>query len=70
MLVMRGIVHLCSVSLFFSGSPFLLQKIKIAALRMYTCCVERINYDDFFESKFICLPSIQYCNVGMLTSWL
>ncbi|XP_041080843.1 ubiquinol-cytochrome-c reductase complex assembly factor 1-like [Polyodon spathula] len=24
-------------------------KIKIAALRMYTCCVERINYDDFFE---------------------
>ncbi|MEQ2309523.1 hypothetical protein AMECASPLE_039644 [Ameca splendens] len=27
------------------------QKIKIAALRMYTCCVERINYDDFFDSK-------------------
>ncbi|CAI5686502.1 unnamed protein product [Oreochromis niloticus] len=25
------------------------QKIKIAALRMYTCCVERINYDEFFE---------------------
>ncbi|KAG7256782.1 hypothetical protein CRUP_006064 [Coryphaenoides rupestris] len=25
------------------------EKIKIAALRMYTCCVERINYDDFFE---------------------
>uniref|UniRef100_A0A8C2EQC3 Ubiquinol-cytochrome c reductase complex assembly factor 1 n=1 Tax=Cyprinus carpio TaxID=7962 RepID=A0A8C2EQC3_CYPCA len=24
-------------------------KIKIAALRMYTCCVERINYDEFFE---------------------
>ncbi|XP_052454834.1 ubiquinol-cytochrome-c reductase complex assembly factor 1-like [Carassius gibelio] len=24
-------------------------KIKIAALRMYTCCVERINYDQFFE---------------------
>ncbi|XP_048878640.1 ubiquinol-cytochrome-c reductase complex assembly factor 1 [Brienomyrus brachyistius] len=24
-------------------------KIKIAALRMYTCCVERIAYDDFFE---------------------
>ncbi|XP_077433738.1 ubiquinol-cytochrome c reductase complex assembly factor 1 isoform X1 [Vanacampus margaritifer] len=24
-------------------------KIKIAALRMYTCCVERINYDDFFQ---------------------
>ncbi|XP_070699412.1 ubiquinol-cytochrome c reductase complex assembly factor 1 [Pempheris klunzingeri] len=24
-------------------------KIKIAALRMYICCVERINYDDFFE---------------------
>lgn len=23
-------------------------KIKIAALRMYTCCVERINYDEFF----------------------
>ncbi|KAM9859057.1 ubiquinol-cytochrome c reductase complex assembly factor 1 [Aulostomus maculatus] len=22
---------------------------KIAALRMYTCCVERINYDEFFE---------------------
>ncbi|GAA6236363.1 ubiquinol-cytochrome-c reductase complex assembly factor 1 [Lates japonicus] len=26
-------------------------KIKIAALRMYTCCVERINYDEFFDSK-------------------
>ncbi|XP_051932083.1 ubiquinol-cytochrome-c reductase complex assembly factor 1 isoform X1 [Hippocampus zosterae] len=25
------------------------QKIKIAALRMYTCCVERVNYDDFFD---------------------
>ncbi|XP_035768444.1 ubiquinol-cytochrome-c reductase complex assembly factor 1 [Neolamprologus brichardi] len=25
------------------------QKIKIAALRMYTCCVERINYDEFFD---------------------
>uniref|UniRef100_A0A3Q2Y1U2 Ubiquinol-cytochrome c reductase complex assembly factor 1 n=1 Tax=Hippocampus comes TaxID=109280 RepID=A0A3Q2Y1U2_HIPCM len=24
-------------------------KIKIAALRMYTCCVERVNYDDFFD---------------------
>ncbi|XP_013870750.1 ubiquinol-cytochrome c reductase complex assembly factor 1 [Austrofundulus limnaeus] len=24
-------------------------KMKIAALRMYTCCVERINYDEFFE---------------------
>ncbi|XP_058487591.1 ubiquinol-cytochrome-c reductase complex assembly factor 1 isoform X1 [Solea solea] len=24
-------------------------KIKIAGLRMYTCCVERINYNDFFE---------------------
>uniref|UniRef100_H3CAX5 Ubiquinol-cytochrome c reductase complex assembly factor 1 n=1 Tax=Tetraodon nigroviridis TaxID=99883 RepID=H3CAX5_TETNG len=24
-------------------------KIKIAALRMYTCCVERVNYDQFFE---------------------
>ncbi|KAL4655800.1 ubiquinol-cytochrome-c reductase complex assembly factor 1 [Arapaima gigas] len=24
-------------------------KIKIAALRMYTCCVERVNYDEFFE---------------------
>ncbi|KAM9410021.1 ubiquinol-cytochrome c reductase complex assembly factor 1 isoform 1-T1 [Pholidichthys leucotaenia] len=24
-------------------------KIKIAAVRMYTCCVERINYDEFFE---------------------
>ncbi|NP_001279134.1 ubiquinol-cytochrome-c reductase complex assembly factor 1 [Callorhinchus milii] len=24
-------------------------KIKIAGLRMYTCCVERINYDEFFE---------------------
>uniref|UniRef100_A0A3Q2DAI9 Ubiquinol-cytochrome c reductase complex assembly factor 1 n=1 Tax=Cyprinodon variegatus TaxID=28743 RepID=A0A3Q2DAI9_CYPVA len=26
-------------------------KIKIAALRMYTCCVERINYDEFFDSN-------------------
>ncbi|MBN3292420.1 UQCC1 factor, partial [Polypterus senegalus] len=25
------------------------RKIKIAALRMYTCCVEKINYDEFFE---------------------
>ncbi|KAG8566061.1 hypothetical protein GDO81_013081 [Engystomops pustulosus] len=24
-------------------------KIKIAALRMYTCCVERIDYDEFFD---------------------
>ncbi|CAH2301896.1 Hypothetical predicted protein [Pelobates cultripes] len=24
-------------------------KIKIAALRMYTCCVDRIDYDEFFE---------------------
>ncbi|KAK2915599.1 ubiquinol-cytochrome-c reductase complex assembly factor 1 [Channa argus] len=24
-------------------------KIKIAALRMYTSCVERVNYDEFFE---------------------
>ncbi|XP_029358097.1 ubiquinol-cytochrome c reductase complex assembly factor 1 [Echeneis naucrates] len=24
-------------------------QIKLAALRMYTCCVERINYDEFFE---------------------
>ncbi|XP_016367747.1 ubiquinol-cytochrome-c reductase complex assembly factor 1-like [Sinocyclocheilus rhinocerous] len=24
-------------------------KIKIAAVRMYTCCVEKINYDEFFE---------------------
>uniref|UniRef100_A0A3P8V2R8 Ubiquinol-cytochrome c reductase complex assembly factor 1 n=1 Tax=Cynoglossus semilaevis TaxID=244447 RepID=A0A3P8V2R8_CYNSE len=35
-------------------------KIKIAALRMYTCCVERINYDDFFEK----------CNLpDTLNSW-
>lgn len=27
------------------------QKIKIAALRMYTCCVERVNYDQFFDSE-------------------
>uniref|UniRef100_A0A3Q2NTL6 Ubiquinol-cytochrome c reductase complex assembly factor 1 n=1 Tax=Fundulus heteroclitus TaxID=8078 RepID=A0A3Q2NTL6_FUNHE len=30
-------------------------KIKIAALRMYTCCVERINYDEFFDSN---LPEV------------
>nr|XP_033770435.1 ubiquinol-cytochrome-c reductase complex assembly factor 1 isoform X1 [Geotrypetes seraphini] len=29
-------------------------KIKIAALRMYTCCVERIDYDEFFDR--CCLP--------------
>ncbi|XP_075033045.1 ubiquinol-cytochrome c reductase complex assembly factor 1 [Mixophyes fleayi] len=29
-------------------------KIKIAALRMYTCCVERIDYDELFEK--CCLP--------------
>ncbi|KAM8945604.1 ubiquinol-cytochrome c reductase complex assembly factor 1 [Pelodytes ibericus] len=35
-------------------------KIKIAALRMYTCCVERIDYDDFFEK----------CNLpDTLNSW-
>lgn len=33
------------------------QKIKIAALRMYTCCVERINYDEFFDSEFTTLGS-------------
>ncbi|XP_053572731.1 ubiquinol-cytochrome-c reductase complex assembly factor 1-like [Bombina bombina] len=27
-------------------------KIKIAALRMYTCCVERIDFDEFFENYF------------------
>lgn len=35
-------------------------KIKIAALRMYTCCVERIEYDEFFEK----------CNLpDTLNSW-
>ncbi|XP_069607868.1 ubiquinol-cytochrome c reductase complex assembly factor 1 isoform X1 [Ranitomeya imitator] len=35
-------------------------KIKIAALRMYTCCVERIDYDEFFEK----------CNLpDTLNSW-
>lgn len=34
------------------------QKIKIAALRMYTCCVERINYDEFFDSEFTALGSL------------
>ncbi|XP_078410988.1 ubiquinol-cytochrome c reductase complex assembly factor 1 isoform X2 [Cetorhinus maximus] len=35
-------------------------KIKIAALRMYTCCVERIDYDDLFER----------CNLSdTLNSW-
>lgn len=29
-----------------------MQKIKIAGLRMYTCCVERINYEDFLDSEF------------------
>lgn len=28
------------------------QKIKIAALRMYTCCVERPSYDHFFDSRW------------------
>ncbi|KAF3690398.1 Ubiquinol-cytochrome-c reductase complex assembly factor 1 [Channa argus] len=28
---------------------FTATKIKIAALRMYTSCVERVNYDEFFE---------------------
>ncbi|KAJ6661072.1 hypothetical protein lerEdw1_016873 [Lerista edwardsae] len=27
-------------------------KIKIAALRMYTCCVEKTDYEEFFNSKF------------------
>ncbi|XP_043566802.1 ubiquinol-cytochrome-c reductase complex assembly factor 1 isoform X3 [Chiloscyllium plagiosum] len=35
-------------------------KIKIAGLRMYTCCVERIDYDDLFER----------CNLSdTLNSW-
>ncbi|XP_067856328.1 ubiquinol-cytochrome-c reductase complex assembly factor 1 [Heptranchias perlo] len=35
-------------------------KIKIAGLRMYTCCVERINYDELFER----------CNLSdTLNSW-
>lgn len=35
-------------------------KIKIAALRMYTCCVERIDYEEFFEK----------CNLpDTLNSW-
>ncbi|XP_072371662.1 ubiquinol-cytochrome c reductase complex assembly factor 1 [Scyliorhinus torazame] len=35
-------------------------KIKIAGLRMYTCCVERISYDDLFER----------CNLSdTLNSW-
>ncbi|XP_018427664.1 PREDICTED: ubiquinol-cytochrome-c reductase complex assembly factor 1-like [Nanorana parkeri] len=35
-------------------------KIKIAALRIYTCCVERIDYDEFFEK----------CNLpDTLNSW-
>lgn len=35
-------------------------KIKIAALRMYTCCVERIDYDEFFNK----------CNLpDTLNSW-
>ncbi|MBN3280786.1 UQCC1 factor, partial [Polyodon spathula] len=45
-------------------------KIKIAALRMYTCCVERINYDDFFE-KFS-LPDTLYSwfLVAQLHVWM
>lgn len=27
------------------------QKIKIAALRMYTCCVERVSYEQFFAGE-------------------
>lgn len=38
------------------------QKIKIAALRMYTCCVERINYDDFFDSKYEAAPTLREQN--------
>ncbi|XP_040186033.1 ubiquinol-cytochrome-c reductase complex assembly factor 1 [Rana temporaria] len=35
-------------------------KIKIAALRMYTCCVDRIDYEEFFEK----------CNLpDTLNSW-
>lgn len=39
----------CKCCIFVTSSSS--QKIKIAALRMYTCCVERVNYDDFFESE-------------------
>lgn len=36
---------------------FSLQKIRIAALRMYTCCVDKIDYEEFFNSKFFILLS-------------
>lgn len=44
---LSGFLIMCVINV-----SLLLQKIKIAALRMYTCCVERINYDEFFESKY------------------
>ncbi|XP_006007742.1 ubiquinol-cytochrome-c reductase complex assembly factor 1 [Latimeria chalumnae] len=45
-------------------------KIKIAALRMYTCCVERINYDEFFEK--CCLPDTlnSWFLVAQLHVWM
>lgn len=32
-------------------SLLFVQKLKVAALRMYTCCVEKTDYEEFFNSK-------------------
>ncbi|KAF0034707.1 hypothetical protein F2P81_012465 [Scophthalmus maximus] len=45
-------------------------KIKIAALRMYTCCVERINYDDFFDKCSLSDSLNSWFLVAQLHVWM
>uniref|UniRef100_A0A3B5MUQ5 Ubiquinol-cytochrome c reductase complex assembly factor 1 n=1 Tax=Xiphophorus couchianus TaxID=32473 RepID=A0A3B5MUQ5_9TELE len=45
-------------------------KIKIAALRMYTCCVERINYDEFFDKCFLPDTLNSWFLIAQLHVWM
>ncbi|XP_049590313.1 ubiquinol-cytochrome c reductase complex assembly factor 1 isoform X1 [Syngnathus scovelli] len=45
-------------------------KIKIAALRMYTCCVERVNYDDFLDRCLLPDTLNSWFLVAQLHVWM
>ncbi|KAI9540620.1 Ubiquinol-cytochrome-c reductase complex assembly factor 1 [Dissostichus eleginoides] len=45
-------------------------KIKIAALRMYTCCVERVNYDEFFDKCSLPDTMNSWFLVAQLHIWM
>ncbi|KAK5934703.1 hypothetical protein CgunFtcFv8_015074 [Champsocephalus gunnari] len=45
-------------------------KIKIAALRMYTCCVERVNYDEFFDNCSLPDTMNSWFLVAQLHIWM